>query len=158
MRISCLLKVDKIKSSELFLKLKQEIERYKSLVKPKKKIDDSLQRKMSNYNLENFNRLTGTSYVGCDEEIDTDKLKDFKHAIDHYFDLYAPYDEDFKEFIKIISLYLTFIEKKPLHPPGIVFSGGKTVYQRGKIYYCTGKKYFKKEEESLCNFCVGLEV
>jgi uncharacterized protein (UPF0305 family) len=157
-RVSCLLKVDKIKSSELFLKLKQEIEGYQSLVKPKKKIDDNLQVKMSNYNLENFNRLTGTSYVGCEEEIDTAKLEDLKHAIDHYFALYAPDDEEFKEFIKIISIYLTFIEKKPLHPPGIVFSGGKTVYQRGNIYYCTGKKYFKKEEKSLCNFCVGLEV
>ncbi len=158
MCVSCLLKVDKIKSSELFLKLNQEIERHRSLVKPEKKIDDELQGKMSNYNLENFNRLTGTSYLGCEEEIDTDKLEDLKHAIDHYFDFYAPYDEEFKEFIKIISIYLTFIEKKPLHPPGIVFSGGRTVYQRGKIYYCTGKKYFKNEEESLCNFCVGLEV
>ncbi len=32
-----------------------------------------------------------------------------------------PDDEEFKEFIKIISLYLTFIEKKPLHPPGNCF-------------------------------------
>jgi uncharacterized protein (UPF0305 family) len=156
--VSCLLKVDKIKSSELFLKLKQEIERYTSLVKPEKKIDDELQGKMSDYNLENFKRLTRTSYVGVDDEIDTDKLEDLKHAIDHYFALYAPHDDEFKEFIKIISIYLTFIEKKPLHSPGIVFSGGRTVYQKGKIYYCTGKKYFKKEEESLCNFCVCLEV
>lgn len=150
--------MDKIKSSELFLRLKQKIEPYKFFIKSKNKIDDQLQRKMSVYNEENFKRLTETSFTMDDEEIDTHRLENLEHAIDHYFELYVPENEGFREFIKTISIYLTFIEKKPLHPPGIVFSGGETVYENGGIYYCSGKKYFIKEDYSLCNYCVCHEI
>ena len=75
------------------------------------------------------------------DEVDEKKLEDFKKSIDHYFNLYAPGNEDFKELIKIISIYLTFIVKKPLHPPGIIFSNGTTVYQNGDSYYCTGREF-----------------
>jgi len=109
---------------------------------------------MSRYNLENFENLLNSTFDGQDEEIDNQKLEDLKESIDHYFDDYALDNEEFKEFVKIISIYLTFIEKKPLHPPGIKFSGGNTVYESGNEYYCTGKKYFIKESRSLCNYCV----
>ncbi len=140
------------------LKLQQKIERYRPIVKPKLDLTDDLQGTMSKYNLENFKRLTETSHCQLDEEIDTTKLGDLEGAIDHYFALYAPDNEEFREFIKIISIYLTFIEKRPLHPPGIIFSGGDTVYENEGIYYCTGKKSFKKEEYSLCKYCVCHEI
>lgn len=113
---------------------------------------------MSSYNAENFKRLTETTLSGEDLEIDTNKLKALEKSIDHYFALYAPENIEFREFIKIISVYLTFIEKRPLHPPGIIFSDGDTVYEHNGIYYCTGKKHFKKEDHSLCNFCVCHEI
>jgi uncharacterized protein (UPF0305 family) len=109
---------------------------------------------MSRYNFENFENLLNSTFKGPDEELDEKKLEDLKKSIDHYFDEYAPDNEEFKEFTKIISIYLTFIEKKPLHPPGIKFSGGATVYERGNSYYCTGRKYFIKESQSLCKYCV----
>ena len=127
-------------------------------MKSKPEITDELQGKMSKYNMENFKRLTETFNGDFDEEIDTTKLADLEGAINHYFALYAPDNEEFREFIKIISIYLTFIEKKPLHPPGIIFSGGGTVYENGEIYYCTGKKSFRKEDYSLCNYCVCHEI
>lgn len=113
---------------------------------------------MSSYNQENFKRLTEAILSGKDEEIDTTKLKALEESIDHYFALYAPENNEFKEFIKIISVYLTFIAKMPLHAPGIIFSDGGTVYVNKGIYYCTGKKQFKKEDHSLCNFCVCHEI
>jgi uncharacterized protein (UPF0305 family) len=157
-RISGLLRWITIKSSELLLKLKIEIEPYRTLVKPENNIEDKLQRTMSSYNQDNFKRLTEITLSGKDEEIDTNKLKALQESIDHYFALYAPENIEFREFIKIISVYLTFIEKRPLHAPGIIFSGGDTVYENNGIYYCTGKKQFKKEDNSLCNFCVCHEI
>lgn len=67
---------------------------------------------MSKYNLNNFNEIMNDSFEELDDEIPGEKIKDFQDRIDHYFGLYAPDDEEFKEFIKAISLYLTFIAKK----------------------------------------------
>jgi uncharacterized protein (UPF0305 family) len=128
------------------------------LIKPKEDIVDAVQETMSSYNAENFKSLTETHFSGKDEEINTKELTAFEESIDHYFELYAPDNIEFREFIKIVSVYLTFIEKRPLHPPGIIFSGGDTVYENKGIYYCTGKKQFKNEDHALCNFCVCHEI
>jgi uncharacterized protein (UPF0305 family) len=119
---------------------------------------DEVQETMSSYNADNFRKLTETPFSGKDEEIDTKELTALEESIDHYFSLYAPDNIEFREFVKIISVYLTFIEKRPLHPPGIIFSGGDTVYENKGIYYCTWKKQFKNEDHSLCNFCVCHEI
>ena len=118
----------KIKSSKLLHKLKRDIKKYQSKVLSNEvlsdKNDNSLMDIISIYNLENFNEIVGLSIIENDDEIDEKELEDFKMSIDHYFSLYAPDDEEFKEFIKLISLYLTYIARKPLHPPGIIFSNG----------------------------------
>jgi len=159
-----------MKTSQLLLKLKCCMEKYKPMQDSSKK--DSLNQTMSRYNLENFNEIVNSSFNGLDEEVDEEKLKDLQNRIDHYFSLYAPDDEDFKEFIKAISVYLIFIAKKPLHPPGIVFSNGafkisdfespqtqpkvltEGVYEKEGVYYCTGKRIFMKDKLSLCKYCV----
>ena len=148
----------KIKSSKLFSKLKRSIKPYQSKIKAKEKLmsgeNNSINNTMSKYNLENFNMIITSSYEGSDDEVDENKLDDFKMCIDNYFDLYAPDDIEFREFIKIISIYLTFIAKKPLHPPGILFSNGATVYQSEDSYHCTGKSVFIKDNHSLCKYCI----
>jgi uncharacterized protein (UPF0305 family) len=151
--------VRKIKRSRLFLKLKNDIKQYKPPIKQINLVEkDQIQNIMSEFNLENFNRLMTSKFSGEDYEIDDRLLEDFKSCIDNYFKLYGPDDIKFKEFIKIISVYLTFIEEKPLHPLGIVFEGGYTIYQSGNSYYCTGKKLFIKEDKSLCNYCVCKDI
>ena len=136
----------KIKSSKLFLQLKRSIKPYQSKIKAKETLisgeNNSIHNTMSEYNLENFNEIINSSYEGSDDEVDENELDDFKMCIDNYFDLYAPDDKKFREFIKIISIYLTFIAKKPLHPPGILFSNGATVYQSENSYHCTGKSIY----------------
>ncbi len=154
--------VFKIRSSKLFIKLKEDIVPYKSKIKPNNKFsaqeNSSIHQKMSEYNLENFNLILKSSFDWIDEDVDENKLNDLKESIDHYFKLYAPEDVQFKEFIKIISIFLTFVSKKPLHPPGIIFSNGATVFQNGESFYCSGKKVFRKEDLSLCNFCIAIEL
>jgi uncharacterized protein (UPF0305 family) len=149
----------KIKRSKLFLKLKKDIKKYQSKISSNEVIsdkkDNSIAVAISAYNLENFKEIIGSVLKGNDYEIDEKELIDFKQSIDHYFSLYAPDDEEFREFIKIISLYLTYIAKKPLHPPGLVFSNGSKVYQSDKSYYCTGKTIFIKDELSLCRYCIA---
>jgi uncharacterized protein (UPF0305 family) len=56
-----------------------------------------------------------------DDEINQEELNGLEDAINNYFSLYVPDDEEFREFIKIISMYLTFIAKKSLHTPGLNF-------------------------------------
>lgn len=148
-----------MKSSELFLKIKQDIEHYKSRVNDNNKNisenPDSIDYIMSKYNQDNFNEIMNLSLDELgDYEIDEKELNDFQNRIDYFFSLYAPDDEDFKEFIKAISLYLTFIAKKPLHPPGTEFSNGKRVYKNQNMHYCTVKSEFIKDKLSLCKYCV----
>ncbi len=133
-----------MKSSELFLKLQKSMEQYKSKVKLNDTFDEkdkSVQYIMSRYNLENFNEIINSSYKELDDEVDEEELKDLENRIDEYFSLYAPDDEEFREFIKKISVYLTFIAKKPLHPPWIKFSKGTMVYKKGDTYIALVKAY-----------------
>jgi uncharacterized protein (UPF0305 family) len=148
-----------MKSSALFIKLQKHMEKYKSKVKDNElsfnEEDMSIENIMSKYNLETYYEIINSSYGELDDEVNEDELKDLKNRIDNYFRLYAPDDEEFREFIKIISLYLIFIAKKPLHPPGIKFSNGTMVYKKDDIFYCTGKKVFIKVELSLCKYCIA---
>ena len=117
--------------------------------------DESLKHMVSKYNLETYNEIINLSYEELDDEINHEELKDLEDRIDNYFSLYAPADEEFREFIKIISLYLIFIAKKPLHPSGIKFFNGITVYKKDNIFYCTGKKLFINDDLSLCKYCIA---
>ncbi len=146
-----------MKAAKLFLKLKRNMGKYKDKVKPD---NSSLEKSpvhnaMSQYNLQNFHEILNSPYKEMEHVVDEEELNDMENRIDNYFSIYCPDDEEFKEFIKIISIYLTFIVKKPLHPVGIEFSDGTTVYQKENTYYCTGKKLHLKEEYSLCKCCVA---
>lgn len=147
-----------MKSSELFSKIKKDLKPYKSRVDfPNKNKDqdiDSIHLVMSKYNKDNFDEIMNLRNKEFDDEIDEKKLNDFKESIEYYFSIYPPVDDEFKEFIKAISVYLSFIAKKPLHPPGLIFSDGNKVFEKQNIYYCTGKSVFIQDQFSLCRYCV----
>lgn len=144
----------KIKQSELILKLKEEIEPYRSKIKPNNDLF-GIEKAVSDYNLKNFREITTYSQKGKDMEVDENEIEELNKSIDHFFALYSPEDTEFREFIKLISTYLIFVVKKPLHPPGVKFSNEAEVYRRGDSYYCTAKNYFIKEDFSLCKFCTA---
>lgn len=147
-----LIKVLKIKQSELILKLKKDIEPYKSKMKPNRDLD-GIEKAVSDYNLENFKDITNYSMTGKDTDVDVNEIKEINRSIDYFFALYLPDDIELRDFIKLISIFLIFIVQKPLHPPGVKFSNDTTVYKKDNSYYCTGKKYFIKDDFSLCKFC-----
>jgi len=148
-----------MKNSELFWNIKKNMERYRFIVNRTSeclnKNDSSAQCAMSRYNLENFDEILNSNPEELDDEVDEKELKDLEERIDYYFSLHASDDEEFKEFIKMISEYLIFIAKKPLHPPGIEFSDGNTVYKKGDSYHCTGKRVYIKEKNSICKHCIA---
>jgi uncharacterized protein (UPF0305 family) len=155
-----------MKTSQLMEKIKACLSNYEQKMRLEKKMDqgvdvfktheclDDIQKTMSRYNRENFQEIMNSSPEDLTGDVDIDKLKDMKYRIDCYFHLHSPEDDEFKEFIKGISLYLTFVALKPLHPPGIIFSNKSTVYEKNGTYYCTGKHIFIKDELSLCKYCI----
>jgi uncharacterized protein (UPF0305 family) len=86
--------------------------------------------------------------------IDDIKITNLKLAIDAYMDKYAPGQEKQKIFIRIISIYLTFIANKPLHPEGFFDPDGKVMYKNGRIV-CPIKSKEIHEDGTLCRFCVA---
>lgn len=150
-----------MKTTLLFQKIKGDLESYRKKVKsPHDQVSKStgemgdIHRTMSGYNWDNFQEIMNSSSEDYTGEVDVNDLKDMEARIDHYFQLQGSNDNEFKEFIKGISIYLTFVAGKPLHPPGIVFTNQTTVYEKNGVYYCTGKKMFIKDELSLCKYCI----
>ena len=87
-----------------------------------------------------------------DYPIDEGKLKDLLERIEG-FKRGVKGEESFIKLSKIVVPYLIFIEKKPLHPVGMKFPGGRCIVKKGDKYYCPVKNK-QKNEYSLCEFCV----
>lgn len=152
-----------MKTSQLLEKIKKDLEKYQEKMRQEPadfKLEEpacefrDIHKSMSRYNQDNFHEIMKSSSDNYAGEVDVEYLKDMEARIDHYFQLHGSGDDEFKEFIKGISIYLTFVSCKPLHPPGIIFSNKTTVYENEGIYYCTGKNIFIKEELALCKYCI----
>ncbi|MBW9220605.1 DUF2115 domain-containing protein [Methanothermococcus sp. SCGC AD-155-M21] len=67
-------------------------------------------------------------------------------------------EDSFIKLSKIVVPYLIFIAKKPLHPVGTRFPGGKSIVKKNNKYLCPVKNK-QKNEYSLCEFCIceGME-
>ncbi|MBP2030352.1 uncharacterized protein (UPF0305 family) [Methanohalophilus levihalophilus] len=109
---------------------------------------------LARYNRKKFSELKERDCSEISEEIDIGKLKEFSFRINKYMDGYAPNQRDLKEYIRIISTYLTFIAKEPLHPPGMYVNENQTIFENGGVYYCPAKSKHILEEMSLCKYCV----
>ncbi|HID47693.1 MAG TPA: DUF2115 domain-containing protein [Methanothermococcus okinawensis] len=87
-----------------------------------------------------------------DYPIDEKKLKDLFKRIEN-FKRGVKGEDSFIKLSKIVVPYLIFMERKPLHPLGTRFPGGKGIVRRGNEYYCPAKSK-QRNEYSLCEFCV----
>jgi uncharacterized protein (UPF0305 family) len=109
---------------------------------------------LARYNRKNFFELKERACTDLSEEIDIEKLEDFTFRISKYMDEYAPDQRYLKEYTRIISTYLTFIAKEPLHPPGMYVNEDQTIFENDGVYYCPAKSKHILEEMSLCKYCV----
>lgn len=150
---------------ELFCLLKKEAERFSAedIIKKTAAGNDqssgSLERlsALSRYDLEVLLEIKSRDCPEFIEAVDAGKLNDFIWRIDRYMEENAPDQPDLKRYIRLISTYLTFIVKKPLHPPGMVLTVGQSIVGRDGDYFCPLKKRQLHERLSLCQYCVCKE-
>ncbi|ADI74281.1 Protein of unknown function DUF2115 [Methanohalobium evestigatum Z-7303] len=88
------------------------------------------------------------------EHIDENVFKDLVEKINRLNENYSPEQKIFNRLIKIVSLYLVFIAKKPIHPEGMIFPGGFKITKESGVYYCPVKNKQSGIEFALCDFCV----
>jgi uncharacterized protein (UPF0305 family) len=120
-------------------------------------IQGSIEYKMqyvARYDRDMFSEFMNRNSIDKPENIDPDKLADFNFRINRYMDEHAPDQTDLKKYIRIISTYLSFIAKKPLHPPGMILEDNQAIFKDGDNYYCPGKSKYILDELSLCKYCV----
>jgi uncharacterized protein (UPF0305 family) len=104
------------------------------------------------YNYEAFlelhRALPGSESMPVNEK----ELREMETELDHYMTKYMPGEKDYKHFIRIVSVYLTFIAKKPLHPPGMFDESGQAAYKNGMVV-CPLRAEEIMKPGSLCRFC-----
>jgi uncharacterized protein (UPF0305 family) len=147
-----------IDANALFLELKREAESIPQALIPKTPehgVDaGNVSQVMSDYDLEIFREILRKDRVEADHRIDRKTLDDFTSKIDRYMDEQAPGQDQLKRYICIISTYLVFIAKRPLHSPGLAFFGDSKIVKKNDTYYCPAKSVYIKDKDSLCKYCV----
>lgn len=113
---------------------------------------------VAGYNLKTLQEIKSRDCVDVVEEVDLDLLHEFTDLIDKYLDESAPGQEDLKSYVRMISIYLTFIAKKPLHPPGMTFAGGQRIVEKDGMCYCPVRHKQTLGKLSLCKYCVSRDI
>ncbi|UUX93315.1 DUF2115 domain-containing protein [Methanoplanus endosymbiosus] len=106
------------------------------------------------YNYSAFKDICDLNGISPDFDIDPFRVESFTKAFVKYLDTYAPGDSELKIYTLNVSLYLTFIAKKPLHPPEMSKTGLITIIRKGGLFYCSEKSRYVKDSSSLCRYCV----
>ncbi|MEN6516769.1 MAG: DUF2115 family protein [Methanospirillum sp.] len=111
-------------------------------------------RYLEDYNYTTCREILDLDGIAPDFEVDPLLVEECERTLDQYLDTYAPGRRELKGYITGISLYLTFIAQRPLHPPDVPFSEEIRVQRKGEFYYCSGKRRFLTDPVSCCRFCV----
>ena len=154
-----------MKSSELLEEIKENIQNYDiNHIRENLKDEDMnpISKQVSIFNLTNYDEIMSKTIDNEDDfEIDDEEIESMKNEIDLFFKGCSPESEDsFKKFIESICLYLSLIAKKPLHPVGMDFRDGKTVFTEEKdgetVYYCDIKQRQAEiaKDYYTCKYCV----
>lgn len=117
-----------------------------------------ISRLIADYNQTTFLEIKSREYIDVIEQVDVDIFNEFTRRIDKYLDKHAPGQDDLKRYIQIVSAYLTFIARKPLHPPGMIFEVGQKIVGKDSKYYCPVKNKQLHGELSVCKYCVSKDI
>ena len=148
-----------MKASKLLSIIRKDLKDYPIEYLRNKAVDerykDPLTKKLARYNSGVYDEIFSAE-ITDDFEINDDVVKNIRSDIRFYFDKYAPGDDENKRFTENISIYLSLIAKKPLHP----FSEDRKddVYYFDGIYYCKGRVKYIHDKRSLCRYCVCRNV
>lgn len=106
------------------------------------------------YDYAAYREIMNEACPNPDIVIESDRVEEFREALNRYFDEYAPGETDLRCYVTNISLYLVFIAKRPLHPPGIDVPDLKVIKGEDGHYYCSRKGKIFDGEPTLCRYCV----
>ncbi|MDR1231879.1 MAG: DUF2115 domain-containing protein [Spirochaetaceae bacterium] len=113
-------------------------------------------QKLSKYNIETMLELKIKTLPAHENDfIDDASVQTLKSAIDDYMEKYAEGQEELKTYIRIITVYLTFVVEKPLHPAGMFDTEGKVLYRNDKVV-CPLRTHEINKPGSLCRFCASI--
>ena len=154
-----------MKASVLLEELKENMKNYDiDNIKENLKKEDinPISKQVALFNLKNYDEIMiKTIDDNEDYEISDDEINDIKNEIELFFEGCSPESEEsFRKFIESICIYLSLIAKKPLHPIGMDFRDGKTVFideKNGKtVYYCDIKQHQAEiaKDYYTCKYCV----
>jgi len=108
---------------------------------------------LGDYNYATYTEIRSQNFVEPDFSIDPKRVKECELALARYLDRHAPGNRELKIYVTAISLYLAFLARRPLHPPG-TSSGEIHIIKRGDEYHCTGKRKYRDDPGALCRFCI----
>ncbi|MFA5236549.1 MAG: DUF2115 family protein [Methanoregula sp.] len=109
---------------------------------------------LGDYNYATYTEIRSRDPVEPDFPVDPGAVKECEEALGWYLERYAPGNSELKIYVTALSLYLIFIARRPLHPPGMAFSDTIRITKRGDYYYCTGKRRYQDDPAALCHFCI----
>lgn len=156
-----------MKAQDLLAEIKENIKDYDIKYLEEKIKDENINqisKQVSAFNIENYNEIMK---VDIDEnstenvEISDELINDIKDEMNRFFDGCSPESEDvFKRFVTYICIYLSLIAKKPMHPIGMDFRDGNTVFSEEKdgktLYYCDIKQRQAEiaKDYYTCKYCI----
>ena len=154
-----------MKASKLLEEIRENMENYDiDHIKENLKNEDinPISKQVSRFNLENYEEIISKT-IAEDEDFDIpdDEINGMKNEIELFFEGCSPESEEsFRKFIESICIYLSLIVKKPMHPVGMDFRDGKTVFTEEKdgktVYYCDIKQHQAEiaKDYYTCKYCV----
>ncbi len=92
--------------------------------------------------------------VSDDTEVDEDQYTELLKRMDREYNIDDSKHRAFHRFVNVVYPYLTFIERKPIHPVGMIFPGGSLVTYNNGEYFCPVKNKQSDIELALCGLCV----
>lgn len=141
-----------MKASKLLNEIKENLKDFNIEYVRNKATDDRykdpLTKKLAKYNSDIYDEIFNLE-IENDFNIPDKDIQSLKNDIEFYFNKYNPHDDENKKLTKNISLYLSFIGKKPLHP----FENNGEVYLKDNQYFCKGRVKYIKDKNSLCKYC-----
>jgi len=110
---------------------------------------------MSRYNYEAYLEITDPETVVVVADIDNDAVIEFESILDGYMETYAPNRPNLTMYIKLVSLYLAFVARRPLHPPGIMAPNPSRGITCKITHSSVAGKEDLDERFPICRYCVS---
>jgi uncharacterized protein (UPF0305 family) len=117
-----------------------------------------ISRLVTEYNQKTFLEIKSRECVEIIEEVDVAIFNEFTFRINKYMDENAPGQDALKRYVRLVSTYLTFIAKQPLHPPGMIMGGEHKIVGKDNKFYCPVKNKQWRGALSVCRYCVSRDI